>query len=219
MNQPSDQNTEGPNAQDPRPNGLPLAFDTVAGILLLRAGPQDLPADPRLLIAWIIVSMIAALGYLDLGPGGVGLTLATNALDLAALYLVTLGLLAMRDLGSRLLQTFTSLVASSSVLAAALVPIFLIWEPFPDAETVAIVPLLAMLFMLGWVLIVFGHIYRESLGLRGHASGFMLALAVVLVTAIVSQVAVGLALGLGQSTESAALRLETQPVFFTGDPA
>jgi hypothetical protein len=160
-------------------------------ILLLRRGPQDLPADFPVLGFWMGASLFS--GVLVAAPQhGFAPSLLLGALDLLVLYLFVLALLRVKDASTgRWLQTYTALVGVSAVLG--LVMTALLWVVPPDFENGS-VPAPAMVLYLGlvvWLLLAFGHVFQKALDLGLRMTGVAIALGFLILSSVVTQLAIG----------------------------
>ncbi|MDT0617941.1 hypothetical protein RM531_05610 [Salinisphaera sp. P385] len=143
-------------------------------ILLLRRGPQDLPADWNLLSlvagAYLTVTFAQVSVAASVGPALVQALLATGLL---ALYVH--GVLKFRDLSPRFLQTLIAFFATGTALTilmlgptSALAPMLTALaegaspDDIPQPSTLV---LLVYMIVGIWGLIAFGHIYRHALDL------------------------------------------------------
>jgi hypothetical protein len=147
-------------------------------LCLLRRKPQDLPASP---ILFGLVLVVAALGGLLLSTtagaslaAGFGQTLLDLLLMLGALHLA----LKVVNKRGRYLQTGTALVGADAVIGlVALLPVTLArptigTEPGPDA----LIAGLMFLALVGWSVLVVGHILRHAFDLS-LAQGVIIAIA------------------------------------------
>jgi len=162
-------------------------------LLRLHGGPQDLPADQGALVFWIGASMFA--GLLVAAPlHGVPTSLFLSALDLLVVYVLLMALLGLRALTARWLQTYIALVGVSTLLG--LVMSVLLWLLPPDftAEQSSGLTVLVYLGLVVWLLLSFGHILREALSLRSRGAGVLLALMMVLISSLITQAVLAVAL-------------------------
>jgi hypothetical protein len=160
-------------------------------ILLLRRGPQDLQADFPVLGFWIGASLFS--GVLVAAPQhGFTASLVLGGLDLLVLYLFVVALLRVKGASAgRWLQTYTALVGVSAVLG--LVMSALLWMVPPDFDNGS-VSAPAMVLYLGlvvWLLMAFGHILQKALDLGLRMTGVAIALGFLILSSVVTQVALG----------------------------
>ncbi len=137
-------------------------------IIQLRRGPQDMPYSPALLVAVcvaILVLQALASYVLDL-PGD---SMPVGAIGLV----INLGLLyaavTLRGLGSRFVQTATTLLCCAVIFSIVLLPIDIVFIKHPPVadqmSPLHVVLALVALPIFGWKLIVDAHIFRNSLGI------------------------------------------------------
>lgn len=169
---------------------LKEAASVTLRILLFRAGPQDFPHSPALVLPLPLAAVAAyvVLFSMALAPG---ISLLLSALSIGALALVTHSLLSARRVVSRFQQTFHALLATGIVLTLASVPAMMALAPAlkqiaanpellqqPGAVQA---PPLASLLLNGlnlWTFAVYAHIFRHATGTR-MLTGVLIALFVV----------------------------------------
>jgi len=159
-------------------------------ILMFRAGPQDFPYAPALVL-WMPAAAIAAyfLLFRTILPTGAALILAS--VSVAALSFVTHSLLVARRVANRFQQTYHALLATSIVLTLASVPPMNTLAPMlrqvaqnPDllqqpgfTEVSPVASLLINVLNL-WNFFVYAHILRHATDSRMW-TGVLVALFVV----------------------------------------
>ncbi len=134
-------------------------------LCLLRSAPQDLPAS-RILFG---LTLLANLGVTLLLVGGAEVdraaalwqSLLDTALMLAILYLV----LRLRNWTGRFLQTATALLGSSALLGILTIPAVYLSSVAAEGITTAVAAWL-LLLLIGWSMLVGGHILRHALEVR-----------------------------------------------------
>lgn len=156
----------------------------IAAIARFRAGPQDLPADPRLLGAVVAVDAVVNI---------VAMSFFTAAGQAAVVVLAALGLALMfsyiavylRGGVNRWLQTATALIGTDAIISLLSLPLSaaIARHVQPDGTSSAD-PLLslAMLALLAWYWAIAGRVFRAAMDLP-PLGGLAVALAYVLVTA------------------------------------
>lgn len=151
-------------------------------LCLLNQGPQDLPAS-RLLLAitaflYLLVGM--AMGWPYYGPV---LSLVQSLFELALLWGFSWSLLRVRRHPGRFVQTAAALTGAGAVLGVLLLPlVYAIYRARMLGEP-ADLAALSYLAVLGWLLVVYGHIYRHALSLPHLGYGVLVALGFVVVAA------------------------------------
>ncbi len=160
-------------------------------ILRLRAGPQDLPPDQGVLVFWMGASVFS--GILIAAPMyGVGASLFLSVLDLAVLYLFVLVVLRLQGKAERWVQTYTAMVGVSALLGLVMAVLLGLFPPdFAEGE-VSAPALIVYLGLVVWLLLAFGNILQQALDLAGRMTGVAIALGFVVLSSLVTQLALGL---------------------------
>ena len=160
-------------------------------ILRLRRGPQDLPADHGVLAFWVGASIFS--GILIAAPMyGFKTSLFLSALDLAVLYLFVMTVLGLQGLSERWLQTYTAMVGVSALLGLVMAVLLGLFPPdFAEGE-VSAPALIVYLGLVVWLLLAFGNILQQALDLVGRMTGVAIALGFVVLSSLVTQLALGL---------------------------
>lgn len=160
-------------------------------ILRLRRGPQDLPADQAVLVFWMGASIFT--GILVAAPMyGFVASLFLGALDLVVLYLFVIMLLGLQNLTARWLQTYIAMVGVSAILGLVMAGLLWLFPQDPSEQQVAVPGLIAYLGLVAWLLVVFGHILQQSLNLAQRMTGIAIALGFLILSSLVTQLALGL---------------------------
>lgn len=162
-------------------------------ILRLRRGPQDLPADQAVLVFWMGASVFS--GILVAAPMyGFASSLFLSALDLAVLYLFVMVVLGLQGLSERWLQTYTAMVGISALLGLVMAVLLGLFPPnFAEEGEMSALALFAYLGLVAWLLLVFGHILQQALGLAARITGVAIAFGFIILSSVVTQLALGLA--------------------------
>lgn len=163
---------------------------TLLGLLRLRAGPQDLPADQGVLVFWMGASLLA--GLLVAGPvHGAVASLFLGVLDLIVLYIFIMVLLGLNGLTPRWLQTYIALVGASALLGFIMSVLVWVLPPELEQAQAQISPLVvvAYLGLLVWLLMVFGHILQQALQLASRMAGVAIALGFLILSSLLTQLA------------------------------
>lgn len=152
-------------------------------IALLRAGPQDLPASPPILALTLIGYLV--LGFAISAPYyGAGVALAQAAVDpviLAAFCWLALGL---RGCASRFVQALTALAGTGVVIGVFLLPLTLLMAGAGEGGPLAGVVGLFYLAIVCWLLLAWGHIFRNALDLGWPGWGILIALSYLVASAL-----------------------------------
>jgi len=134
-------------------------LSTLAGILRLRLGPQDLPASWNLTV--LMVAVYLGLGMFTGRQQGdehaAATSLAVTALQYAAVAL----LLYLSKHPERLPQTLSALAGTGAMLGLLLFMILSQADPTQEQPLLA----LAWFSVFFWSLVVDGHIYRHALSI------------------------------------------------------
>lgn len=139
----------------------PMPLMLFARLLVLRANPQDLPAEPRLLALALVAHVVAdVIVLLDSVTWPQALFAAL--LDTVLLVALAHTALLLRGLGARAIQTLTALAGAGAVLS------LLHW--LLAAATGQLSPLLLGLPFLAWFVIVYAHILRHALSVSPAAA-------------------------------------------------
>lgn len=163
-------------------------------ILRLRTGPQDLPADNGTLIFWVGIALIAGM-VIGIPLYGFGQALALNVMDLVVLYAFVVIVLNMRGVPDRWRQTFTAMAGTGALLGLLMALLMLLAggpDPARDPEEVATGIVFGMLVLFAWLLLVFGHILQQALGLGMRLVGMLVALGYIVISSVLTQTAIGL---------------------------
>lgn len=151
-------------------------------IALLRAGPQDLPADPQLPLG--LAAAYALVGGMVLSAElGFGLGMAQAGLDALLLAGFTLGVLKVRGYPERFLQTYTALLGVNLLLALLSWPLIGLTPIEPEAARLSLAQI-GLLVALLWSLVAQGQVLRTALE-TGAGVGLLLAFVYFLVASLV----------------------------------
>ena len=131
-------------------------------ICLLRMKPQDLPASGTLLAlalaAHVVVGTVVAAVNLELS-----LALAAGIVDTALMCGLTTGLLMLRTLRERTVQTLTALAGAGSVIGVLAYPVSLWLHEAHQSDTLSLGHSVLLIAVLAWSLTVSAHILRHAL--------------------------------------------------------
>jgi hypothetical protein len=159
-------------------------FRQLLDVCLLRAGPQDLPYSPALARGLIVLQVGVNLLYA--ASTDMPQPVARIAVADGVLLGVAWAVLAWRGRTPRAAQTISALFGCSLVFLLALMPLtWLALALTPDPALAAaaqtavdprrVVLSLAMLALLGWKMMVNGHVFRHAYDWP-HGAGILLAL-------------------------------------------
>lgn len=182
-------------------------------LLLLRAGPQDLPYAPQL-TSWMVVFAITANTVLGVLLMPLPLALLMSAISVGASAVAVRGLLNLRQHPNRFNQTFNALLATGGVMALLLAMPMRVMAPVleavranpelaqdPEALMALRPSLLAHLLwnlLFVWNFVVYAHIVRQASGLRvgGGLMATITMLLFIFLTTSVCAVLIGSLLGI-----------------------
>ncbi len=165
-------------------------FNAVASrtiqIMLLKAGPQDLPTSPALLQISTALFLATAIARLLL-VSDMAVALVQSALSIVILAVFVRVLLNWKRVPERFVQTMSALFLTSAVVGIlllmpldALQPLLVALTENPDMSPQQLeVPALAMYAWAGlsiWGLVISAHIYRNALEI---SFGFGVAVALL----------------------------------------
>lgn len=158
---------------------MTLLVKLFSNILLLRAGPQDVPAAPALLLLTSLVSILSSVMVISITLSFERAVLQT-VLDYALLAGFSMLVLWSQQQQQRWLQTFTALNGVGVLLNLLSWPLFLVVSnypveqlspPYPQAIRVAN---LLFLGLMVWSLLVSSHIFRLALN-KTWSVGFLVS--------------------------------------------
>ncbi|MGH8528795.1 MAG: hypothetical protein ACRETN_02985 [Nevskiales bacterium] len=185
------------------PNSCPVLLQTLrvtVQILLLRAGPQDLPSSWRLLSGLVAAYVLLNALVLRLGMSEAQAVLHAVAVS-AMLALYTRWLLRRTGKDVRFAQTFTALLMIGIALGLAALPCMIELQPFleqlrvlKDGQEPPPAPVLALLGYMTislWHLLAMAQVYRHALEVT-LGRGAMLALLYELLLLVMIRVVAGL---------------------------
>ncbi len=152
-------------------------FSLFADLLRLRAGPQELPASDRVVVASVLALVVASILSVQrlyppgLAAGRVGLDLVIEAAFFA-------GALYWARHTERFRQTFAAACGTSALLVLLTWPLLDIVVERSREDLLHGLAIVALLGIYIWHVVVIGHILRHALEVRLRRG---IALAVVLV--------------------------------------
>ena len=131
-------------------------------ICLLRMRPQDLPSSVVLLSVVLLTHTVVgvAVAAIDLRFGQ---AVALAVIDTVLLCALTAGLLALRNLRERTVQTVSALAGAGSIIGFVAFPVSLWLHDTQEASEQSPALMVLLLVVLGWSLTVSAHILRHAL--------------------------------------------------------
>ncbi len=148
------------------------------GILLLRSGPQDLPANRTAMLASIVLYLIITAINLASGEGHPR-PLLVMALAVALPLILVRIVLNLRQRTARWQQTLAALFGTSALLSILTLPLTLAASTGPS-------PTLGLLLLVGffWSLAVDAHIWRHALDVA-FSTGLLVAVILLAISLVV----------------------------------
>ncbi|MGD8934533.1 MAG: hypothetical protein PVF35_07120 [Gammaproteobacteria bacterium] len=136
----------------------------ILAVMLLRAGPQDVPYSSALLA--VVTLLYLAGGVLVLKTAmAISQAVANMVLDLAVLFAFSYFCLSLLGFRARFVQTATALAGVGTVYHLLAWPLFIqIHGMQPEQQGVKITALL-MLLLISWQVLVFAHVFRHAMQL------------------------------------------------------
>lgn len=158
-------------------------FRPFVNICLLISVPQDLPNSRTLLSLTLVGYALVGLFLAVPLYGGTSGTMQT-ALDVAMLAIYTWLVLRMAGYGARFGQTLTALAGVGVIMGLVALPLVYSLSA-SDARGVDNVPAtFGYLFLVGWLIVVYGHIFRHALS-RPLPTGLFVSLGYLVLSALV----------------------------------
>lgn len=140
-------------------------------ILLLRAGPQSVPASPSVL--WLALlghyTVGALLALFAMPPLFALLYALVGTLGMVA---VVQGLLLLFKKQARTLQSLSALAAGEALLGVLLLPLSLLFYLGSSAEELRGLLAVLSLLVMGWNVALAAHIFHHALGVS-RGLGFL----------------------------------------------
>ncbi len=135
------------------------------GNLVLKKGPQDLPASTTLMKLSLLAYLVSGLPGLLVSVDSVQAVLA-QALDVLVLLLFVYLCLQLFVKLERYTQTIIALASIGSLFQLAVLPILFQFKGVEEASQVMLGMSLLLLALVSWNLTVIAHIFRESFSVR-----------------------------------------------------
>lgn len=138
-----------------------LLLGKLVDILLLRRGPQDLPASSSLLAILILCNLIVGILLFSSQQEGNPESLQ-SVVDMGLTLIMYTAVLHLRGVRERVVQTLTAFTGTGLLLTLVLFPISLLLASEGDGLFLSAGQLMFMALLI-WSLAVDGHIFRHSL--------------------------------------------------------
>ena len=131
-------------------------------ICLLRMKPQDLPSSGTLLVLVLVAHTLVGVAVATVNLR-FGQAVAAGVIDTALMCALTTGLLMLRTLRERTVQTLTALAGAGAVIGFVAYPVSLWLHGAHAADEPSPVLGVVLLAVLGWSLAVSAHVFRHAL--------------------------------------------------------
>ncbi len=155
-------------------------------LCLLNRGPQDLPAS-TLLMAFALTAYAAISALIAWPFYGGQVSLLQTGLELLLLTAYTRLAVQLARHPGRFTQTLTALAGTGFLLGILLLPlVYGMYRARAGAGDPGLAAL-GYLMVLVWLLVVFGHIFRQALSLKHIGLGILVALGFILLSSLVSE--------------------------------
>lgn len=153
-------------------------------ILLLRAGPQSVPASTTLM--WLVLAVDFSSGVLlTVLHRPLGFSIAYALVGTLTMVAVVHGLLSLARKPQRFLQTLTALAACDVMLGLMWMPLLLADFYFHDNTELQGLLAIASLALIVWGVAVVAHIFRHALSVS-TALGFLYSVIYYIISLLVS---------------------------------
>lgn len=140
---------------------MPVALRVLA-IMVLKAGPQDLPYSTSLLASAVVLYMLSGIIVLT-SSMGTEYALGNMLLDVVVLFAFSYFCLSLLRYRHRFVQMVTALAGIGVVYHLLAWPLFMqIHDMQPEQQGVTIAALL-MLLLLSWQVLVYAHVFRHAM--------------------------------------------------------
>jgi len=144
-------------------------LSTVIAVMLLKAGPQHLPASRQLLGASILLYLVTGLLIL-LPELDAATALGDMLLDIGVLASFSYFTLSMLGFTRRFVQTVATLATTGCVFHLLAWPVLVHINSLQAQQQDALIESLLMLALLAWQILVNAHIFRYALELKMGAA-------------------------------------------------
>ena len=131
-------------------------------ICLLRMKPQDLPSSGTLLAVVLVAHTLVGIAVAAVNLG-FGQAVAAGVIDTVLMCGLTTGLLMLRTLRERTVQTLTALAGAGAVIGFMAYPVSLWLHDAHEANEPSPALGVLLLAVLGWSLAVSAHVLRHAL--------------------------------------------------------
>jgi hypothetical protein len=156
-------------------------------ILLLRAGPQSVPASSS--VMWLALLLHYAVGVL-LALFAMPLALALFYALVSTLSMVAMvhGLLLLFQKQARTMQSLSALAFCEALLGLLLLPLTLLYYPGGGEGELRVLPVILSLLVMGWNVALAAHIFRHALEVS-RGMGFLYSVVYLIVAVTLGDMA------------------------------
>jgi hypothetical protein len=163
-------------------------------ILLLRAGPQSVPAS--ITVLWLVLLLHFAVGLLlALFAMPFFFSLLYALVSTLSMVAMVHGLMLLFKKPARTLQSMSALAAGEALLGLLLLPLSLLYYLGSQGDETSLLLALLSLLVMGWNVALAAHIFRHALGVS-RGLGFLYSV-VYLIMAVTLSDMVSMAGGAG----------------------
>lgn len=131
-------------------------------LCLLRAKPQDLPVSVFLLLITALLGLLTGTLAAMESFGGVAVALTAQLMDTLLLLGLLMAALRLAGRAARFLQTGSALCGTGVLINMASIPAQLLIPDDPSTAAGGDLWVLVYLILIGWALVVMGHIIRHA---------------------------------------------------------
>ncbi len=154
-------------------------------MLLLKAGPEDLPYSlalmTRVIFLYLISGMLVVVGIVD-----ASLAMARMLLNIAIVLSFSYMILSALNLKSRFVQTGTALIGIGIIFNLLAWPV-LGYEDIDQVSGLALQVLsMVVLMLISWEVLVVAHIFRQALNVK-MAQAVILSMTLFFISLTLSQ--------------------------------
>jgi hypothetical protein len=151
--------------------------------MLLRRGPEDVPASLRLLRGMILLNLLTGIVVLSVHYG-INISASSTVLDLAVSLVFAGLLLVALNRRPRFIQTAAAICGTGALFHLLSWPFLIVAED--ASQSLQNTLWILMLLLTSWELMVMAHIFRRAID-SGMASAIALSFALFMISISVSQ--------------------------------
>ena len=140
---------------------MPIALRILA-IILLKAGPQHLPCSLPLLATMVLLYLASGVLVLTISME-FSLAMASMLLDAGVLFAFSYFCLSLLNYRNRMVQMVSALAGVGIVYHLLAWPLFIQFDAMQDQEQGVRIAALLMLLLISWQVLVFAHVFRQTM--------------------------------------------------------